>query len=281
MPPLRLSLVLVPLGPLGPGLVAAGLLALASAACEKTDDAPPSVEPTEISDVPDPGSDAVARLDARLAAIEAEAARTPDAGAPEAGDDLGDLGAPGAPGAPEAGTKTASNAGPQENKKEVAEDNALRKRPRAFTPADLDTKELTALLAAHPRTKRLAKDVSYYWDPQAGIRVLGRGTNDPKGFEFEALPKIWDPDDGTGIKFLLVMGRSGENTSFIVVYRMSDESKATLASSFIMENEVGPLAFGFSQAVRRRVYFTSCWGCPGESGKVMLRDDGRVVIVQP
>ncbi len=278
MPPPRQVPHPAPTRPGPVSLLVVGALAVAAAACEKADDAPAAVEPAEISVVPDAGSDVVAQLDARLAAIKANASRTPDAGASVA---------PDAPNAPDAGTKAVSDAAPKKSKKskkskkEIAEDNALRKRPRAFTPADLDTKELTALLAAHPRTKRLAKDVSYYWDPQAGIRVLGRGTNDPKGFEFEALPKIWDPDDGKGIKFLLVMGRSGEDTSFIVVYRMSDESKATLASSFIMENEVGPLAFGFSQAVRRRVYFTSCWGCPGESGKVLLKDDGRVVIVQP
>jgi hypothetical protein len=235
---------------------------LGSAACEKTDDAglaPPAADATDAGGAPD----------------------SPDS--PDSPDAAKEPGASpkGAPDAPDAAAAPPEKPVDTRTKKQIAEDNALRKRPRAFTAADLDTDELTALLAAHPRTKRLAKDVSYYWDPQAGIRVLGRGTNDPKGFEFEALPKIWDPDDGTGAKFLLIMGRSGEDTSFIVVYRMTDESKATLASSFIMENEIGPLAFGFSQAVRRRVYFTSCWGCPGESGKVLLKDDGRVVIVQP
>ena len=237
-----------------------GGLMFGAVACEKTDGSSAGGPPPEASLTPEPEEDAGS---AAPDSGPSEESRLADAGEPT----------PTTPTAP-----TTSDAGSEQL---TPEDDPLRKRPRAFTPAELDTQELTALLAAHPRTQRLAKDVSYFWDPQAGIRVLGRGTNDPKGFEFEAMPKIWNPDDGTGVKFLLVMGRSGEDTSFIVVYRMTDESKATLASSFIMENEVGPLAFGFSQAVRKTIHFSSCWGCPGESGKVLLKDDGHVVIVQP
>ena len=48
-----------------------------------------------------------------------------------------------------------------------------------------------------------------------------------------------------------------------------------------MKNEPGPVALAYSDDIRPRLHFSSCWGCPGETGKILFRRPERVAIVQP
>ncbi|MCC6898276.1 MAG: hypothetical protein IT377_04840 [Polyangiaceae bacterium] len=48
-----------------------------------------------------------------------------------------------------------------------------------------------------------------------------------------------------------------------------------------MKNEPGPVAFAYSGYIRPRLHFSTCWGCPGETGKLLHREPDAVVIVQP
>jgi hypothetical protein len=54
-----------------------------------------------------------------------------------------------------------------------------------------------------------------------------------------------------------------------------------LAASFVMQNEPGPVAIAYSESIRPRLHFSSCWGCPGETGKILFRAPERVAIFQP
>ena len=149
----------------------------------------------------------------------------------------------------------------------------------AFRKHRLGAERLTALLAAEPATRELTKDVKFFRDPDAADTVVARGPGDRKGFSFTVAPLLWNPI--AGAEFLVVTGRAGEKTSFVATYYVLGEDNYRLASSFVMKDEPGPVALAFSNDIRPRLHFSTCWGCPGETGKILFRRPERAVIVQP
>jgi hypothetical protein len=158
----------------------------------------------------------------------------------------------------------------------------LVEEPRAgttFVQAQISPSRLSALFDANPKTKRLAKDVRFFREPDGAETVVSRGPGDRKGFFFSVAPLRWNPV--AGAEFLVVSGRSGEDTSFVAVFHVLGKDEYLLASSFIMEHEPGPVAFAYNGYIRPRLHFSTCWGCPGETGKILYRDPDAVVIGQP
>lgn len=150
---------------------------------------------------------------------------------------------------------------------------------KTFRKLDLSAARLTALLASHPRTKGLATDVKFFREPDGADTVVARGPGDRKGFSFTVAPLVWNP--APGVEYLLVSARSGERTSFIVTYRVAGPDDYELTASFIMKNEPGPIAFAYADSIRPRLHFSDCWGCPGETGKILFRKPDSVAILQP
>lgn len=154
-----------------------------------------------------------------------------------------------------------------------------------FEKTRITAKRLEQLLAQHPKTKRLAKDVVFFREPDAANTVIARGPGDTKGFSFTVSPLLYRPAAGT--EYLVVAARSGKDTSFIVVYYVMGKDEYQLATSFIMENEPGPVAFAYDNYIRPRFHFSTCWGCPAasgtssETGKLLFREPDEVVILQP
>ena len=159
---------------------------------------------------------------------------------------------------------------------------AVIKEPRlgpTFRKVRITAKELEAILAAHPKTKRLAKDIKFFRDPDAANTVVARGPGDKKGFLFTVKPLIWNPVAGS--EFLLVAARSGKDVSFVVAFHVLGKKRYALSASYIMNREPGPVAFAYSGYIRPRLHFSTCWGCLGETGKILHRDPDSVSIVQP
>jgi formylglycine-generating enzyme required for sulfatase activity len=148
-----------------------------------------------------------------------------------------------------------------------------------FRKKPLKSARLEQLLAGHPRTKWLAKDVKFFREPDAANTVVARGPGDRKGFSFTVAPMLWNP--APGAEFLLVSARSGKDTSFVVAYHVAGDDEFVLAASFVMKNEPGPIAFAYSDYIRPRLHFSDCWGCPGETGKILFRKPDSVAIFQP
>jgi hypothetical protein len=115
--------------------------------------------------------------------------------------------------------------------------------------------------------------------------VLSRGSGNTQGFSFTVLPLLYRPVAGS--EFLAVVARSGEKTSFLVVFCALGDNKYRLASSYVMQGEPGPVALAYSRDIRPRFHFSTCWGCPehtklsGETGKVLFRPPDSVVALQP
>jgi len=148
-----------------------------------------------------------------------------------------------------------------------------------FTKAKLSAEELEQALAADPASKSLAHDIKFFREPEGANTVVSRGPGEKKGFDFTVAPLLWNPTAGAEI--LLVAARSGETTSFVAAFYVLPGGKYRLASTFVLQNEPGPVALAYSPDIKPRVHFSTCWGCPGETGKALFRKPETVVIVQP
>jgi hypothetical protein len=149
----------------------------------------------------------------------------------------------------------------------------------AFAPAELTLEELARLLASDAATRDIARDLSYF-DPAGAVEaVLARGNRQRAGLSLTSAPLAWNP--APGVELLIVSARSGASTSFVVVFDALGDGSHQLAASFIMEDEPGPVALAYGSQVRPRLQFSTCWGCPGETGKILYSDPDRVQILQP
>jgi hypothetical protein len=148
-----------------------------------------------------------------------------------------------------------------------------------FQKVRITAERLQALLAAAPETAPLAKDIKFFKEPEAAQAVIDRGPGDRKGMSFTVSPLRWNPVPGA--EFVVLSARSGENTSFVVALHALGDDDYRVAASFVMKNEPGPVALAYDDFIRPRLHFSTCWGCPGETGKILFRKPERPVILQP
>jgi hypothetical protein len=147
----------------------------------------------------------------------------------------------------------------------------------AFREVDLPLPELGTLLGANERTKDLARDLAYFHEDAAST-VLARGPGETMGFTLTTRAVAWSP--AQGVELLVVSGKSGARTAFVVAYFTAGQERV-LAGSFIMKNEPGPIALAYATSIRPRMHFSGCWGCPGETGKLLFRPPESLVLLQP
>jgi len=148
-----------------------------------------------------------------------------------------------------------------------------------FTQIELAVARLGELLAADERTRGLSRELAYFTEPEASRAVLDKGPGDTKGFLLTTSPLLWNPV--AGADFLVVTARSGKSTSFVAAFYVLGDDRYRLASSFVMQDEPGPVALAYNGYIRPRLHFSTCWGCPGETGKILYRDPDQTVILQP
>jgi hypothetical protein len=149
----------------------------------------------------------------------------------------------------------------------------------AFASSELALAELEGLLAASPATRDIARDLVYFDSVSARATVLSQAGRDSDGLTFTSAPLLWNP--AAGVELLIVTGRSGAATSFVVAFDVLGDSSKRLASSFIMLDETGPVMLAYRPSRRGRLEFSTCWGCLGETGRVLYRDPDQTLITQP
>ncbi len=147
-----------------------------------------------------------------------------------------------------------------------------------FILTEMKSEELRKVLANHPLTEPLSKDGEGF-PAESAATVLERGGGDDKGFLFTTQPLLWRPVAGT--EFLVLAARSPTHGSVVAVYHTRPDHTFSLVSSFVMRDEEGPLAFAYSPSIRPRLHFSTCWGCPGETGKILYRPPDEAAIMQP
>ncbi|MEQ9317547.1 MAG: hypothetical protein RIF41_00250, partial [Polyangiaceae bacterium] len=150
---------------------------------------------------------------------------------------------------------------------------------------DLPTDELSKLFASNDRLSRLAKDIVYFNESAAADTVMRRGRargtdagGVPDNTYLTTSPVVWNPVPGEQI--LLVAGRSGDKTSFVVAFHQLPGGRHRVGAALIMEDEVGPVVLVYNPFVRRKLHWTTCWECYGATGNITYRDENRVVITQ-
>jgi len=147
-----------------------------------------------------------------------------------------------------------------------------------FSRAKVATDVLEKAFKRDPHTANIV-GVKFYREPDAANTVVARGPGDKKGFLFTVAPLIWRPT--AGAEFLLVSGKSGDTDAFVAVLHVLGDDDYSVAASFYMKNEPGPVALAYSDSIRPRLHWSTCWGCPGETGKILFRPPESVVIFQP
>jgi hypothetical protein len=148
-----------------------------------------------------------------------------------------------------------------------------------FEKVRITADRLERLLAENPETRSIAKDIKFFKEPESAQTVIDRGPGDRKGMSFTVSPLKWNPVPGA--EFVVLSGRSGDTTSFVIALHVAGEDDYRLAASFVMNDEPGPVAFAYDGFIRPRFHFSTCWGCPGETGKILFRKPERAVILQP
>jgi hypothetical protein len=147
-----------------------------------------------------------------------------------------------------------------------------------FTRGKISSDRLEKVFQSDPHTNTFGS-LKFYREPDAANTVVARGPGDKKGFQFTVAPLIWRPT--AGAEFLLVAGKAAENNAFVAVLYVLGDDQFAVAASFLMKNEPGPVAFAYSDSIRPRLHWSTCWGCPGETGKLLFRPPESVVIFQP
>jgi hypothetical protein len=115
------------------------------------------------------------------------------------------------------------------------------------------------------------------FDPQDGS-FFAHSDAPRAGFTFTTQPLFYSPV--AGLEMLVATGRS-KSTGFIVALWVYPNSEYRLASYFLMLHDPQPLAMVHLEKPDKikRLWWTSCWKCPGDGGYLKMMPDDDVVIV--
>jgi hypothetical protein len=78
---------------------------------------------------------------------------------------------------------------------------------------------------------------------------------------------------------IVVAGLAGEDSFVVALYRLPGD-RYRVASSLVLKKDSGPVVLAYDRSVDKRLEWSTCWQCLGESGRITYRDDRRVVITQ-
>jgi hypothetical protein len=148
-----------------------------------------------------------------------------------------------------------------------------------FAAAELDTPALRTILAGIPEVAAFAADFQPY-DAEDGDRALARGNalrDALAGWELAEGPFFWSPTAGD--ELLVLAGTGGGSTLIAALYRLTDGSYVH-GGSFVLANEVAPIAISRTPPSRTELRWTACFDCGGESGAIRLDEDQVVRVVQ-
>ncbi len=148
---------------------------------------------------------------------------------------------------------------------------------RQFVDVTMTLDEIRAALRSVPELAGWA-DAFEPYTAEDGDRALARGNATRgalQGWELTNGPFRWSP--ATGDDALVVSGQSGEDTLIAVLYPRPSEGYWH-AGSFVLENEIAPIAISRTPPSREELLWTACQGCGAESGAIRLAEDGVIRI---
>jgi hypothetical protein len=131
-------------------------------------------------------------------------------------------------------------------------------------------------LAAVPALRPYAAEFTLF-APSATDAAVSRGERnraDAASWRFLDAQFAWSV---AGREFWIVSGKS-PNASILAVFAAGEGAPEHRASLVIAEPDA-PLAVGVSTEHSRELLFTTCFGCPGQSGSIKLTADGQPMFV--
>ncbi|NUP11299.1 MAG: hypothetical protein HOW73_35075 [Polyangiaceae bacterium] len=152
------------------------------------------------------------------------------------------------------------------------------KKLTTFEKVELPAEELEKMFSAIPQLSKLT-GIKYFEEEAAAREVTSKADAgvDPKGYVLTTLPLAWRPVPGEDL--LIVTGLAGEDSFIVALYRLAD-GRHRVASSLVLKKDPGPILLAFDRSVDSRLEWSTSWQRPGESGRITLRDDRRVIITQ-
>ena len=146
-----------------------------------------------------------------------------------------------------------------------------------FRKTSIEPAQLAKIFAQVPELARIGSELRYFTAGDVS-QMYARSGASHEGITFTTSPILWSPESST--ELLVATGR-GKNMSFVVALWTLPDEKYGFASSFLMLNDLSPVALAYDHTHRKELRWTSCWGCNGEQGFVSYRaEERRVVIVQ-
>ncbi len=85
----------------------------------------------------------------------------------------------------------------------------------------------------------------------------------------------WSPIHGEDV--VIISGDTPEGALMVAAHRLGDGS-LSLIGSFETRGEHNAIVLAYKPDTPREVLFSSCWGCGGEGGALVLGEDARIVI---
>jgi hypothetical protein len=164
---------------------------------------------------------------------------------------------------------------------------------QTFTKVEFSADKARELFATVPQLRKLGDSIKYF-DEEGAKRAIGHSSSGanfadagevPKGITLTTAPLSWSPVPGEDL--LLLTGQAGDDSFIVAFYELPDD-RYRIGSTLIFHKEKGPIVFGFNGYDGRRskdkgratVDWATCWKCPGQSGYVTYKEDGRVTITQ-
>ncbi|MCC6874340.1 MAG: hypothetical protein IT378_08575 [Sandaracinaceae bacterium] len=154
---------------------------------------------------------------------------------------------------------------------------------RVFRDLELDDARARELLAQVPELRPYAEGFELQRLEQAQQAIArGGATAEAPSWELAPGPFAWSPAPGE--EAWVIAGRTPTATIVAVIYplagdRGEEQGRVLHGASFVMADEVVPIALLRTGASRSELLWTACWGCGGESGAIRF-DDGRIVVAQ-
>jgi len=160
---------------------------------------------------------------------------------------------------------------------------------QTFTRVEFSTDKARELFATVPQLRKLGDTIKYF-DEDNAKRVVQKpqkpeAADVPKGITLTTSALGWSPVPGEDL--LLLTGQAGDD-SFIVAFYQLPEDRYRVGSTMVFHKEKGPIVLGFNgydgrrqkDKARATLDWATCWKCPGESGLITYKEDGRVTITQ-
>ena len=146
---------------------------------------------------------------------------------------------------------------------------------------EIERAELRALLRSVPELATYAEGFRTFSEVEIQ-NVLSRGEktiDDLFGWELLTSGAVlrWTPTPGE--ETLVIAGTNGNASLIAVLYPMPG-GDFRHAASFVVEEEGAPIALAHTLGSMNELQWSTCWGCLGEGGVVLYREDGTLVVSQ-